>query len=126
VAKAPESRATTIEWLLAAGIAREDTPEWLDRFEQLRQECGCVAGARSMVAALLVYPLVWHIFLRPLMPLWASLALWGVTGFLASGIGKAAGIHFARIRLRRLFHLLDRTPEPIPVNHVGVRSRSDG
>jgi hypothetical protein len=84
------------------------------RLAQLDSACGCNEGALSaLVAAVLgaifLVPSRWH----PDGPLLALLELFGVI-LLASGLGKLAGVAWARMRARRL-----RTPLAAIVERPG-------
>lgn len=83
----------------------DEAAQWIEKLDELQNECGCDAGARSFFATLLLYPAAWYWLLRPrLSSLWYALVIGVVVLFLAGGLGKLTGILIARYRLRRAVH----------------------
>jgi hypothetical protein len=85
----------------AALLPPDEAARWVERLDELHNECGCAVGARFFFTALVGYPAVWYWLLRPSLPspLYAALVGVGVI-FFAAGLGKLTGILLARRRLR--------------------------
>ena len=96
-----------IERLLASGLAPEEIPAWLNRHAELALECGCTASARAFVAALLIYPPAWWLWMRSILSGWSAVAAGALFAFGSLVAGKLAGLMIARIRLRRLLAPID-------------------
>jgi hypothetical protein len=71
------------------------------RLEELRTDCGCRAGGKAVLLALVGYAL-WA-WLEPASRTWGSRLLQGVVVALAAAVaGKILGILWARYRYWRL------------------------
>jgi hypothetical protein len=91
----------TVGGLTGAGIPREIAEDWIRRVHSLQNDCGCVAGATGLIFGFILCIAAW-VSLYPRISLWFALLLCVLLPAVASGIGKFAGVAFARLRLRRL------------------------
>ena len=81
----------------------DDEDSLRHQIESLEAECGCALGARFLVAAILLYLVIWHFLLRPIIPsMWLAVPMGVAVSLLAVGVGKFTGILMARFRARRL------------------------
>lgn len=87
--------------LVSAGMTPDEAHSWCAKTTALRQSCGCETGAIFMLAALLLYPLVWYWALSEILrPAWLPILIWLVAAFVAGGVGKLTGLVVSRIRVR--------------------------
>lgn len=85
-----------------AAFPPDEAALWIDKFDELENECGCAVGARFFFAALLAYSAIWYWLIRPNhASLWYGALIGFVVLFLAAGLGKLTGILIARSSLRR-------------------------
>jgi hypothetical protein len=89
------------------GIAEADAKSWETRLSRYYFACGCEAGSVVLLVALAAY-----VVALAMAPGGFGAATWrdavaGVlVGFVAAGVGKAAGLIYARWRLRRTIRSL--------------------
>jgi VIT1/CCC1 family predicted Fe2+/Mn2+ transporter len=85
----------------AAALPPDEAARWVERLDELRDDCGCAVGARFFFATLLAYPAAWYLLLRAALPTpWHAVPAGLVLLFLAAGLGKLTGVLIARRRLR--------------------------
>lgn len=85
----------------AAVLPPDEAARWVERLDELQDECGCTVGARFFFTALVGYPVIWYWLLRPRLPsLWYAALVGVVVIFIAAGLGKLTGILLARRSLR--------------------------
>ncbi|HEY3570070.1 MAG TPA: hypothetical protein VGP73_19215 [Thermoanaerobaculia bacterium] len=94
--------------LVAGGMTPAEAERVIRKIERLRASCGCDVGAWFMLAACVLYAVLWPRLLSSqiVSSHWMALLIGLSLIVCAAGIGKLAGISLARWRLRRLLSRL--------------------
>ena len=90
-------------FILTPALAAEERRAWEHRLTDAYTECGCDAGAVSLVVALAIVCVVALFF--PVAHTWLAVAAGGGFTLGMAIAGKIAGIAYARLRLWRLVNL---------------------
>ena len=90
-------------------IPSDEAARATERIGTLQRACGCDTGAAFMVAGAALFAALWLLDAPPLPAEGVRRGGWGVAFvFAAAGVGKAAGLLLARVRLRRVYARLER------------------
>lgn len=104
-------RGLTPSALNLRAMLPDEAEYWLARVKSLCTDCGCRVGAAFLLAAFVLYPLLWYWFAYPLQSVrWYLIPGWISAAFLSAVLGKAIGIGSARWRLRLLVRRVRSDP----------------